>query len=115
MRFKRRGWDFGVGKVIQMLHENVDFRRAASDCVMDFAGEDFWGSPYASLLDKLTNGVFSKREVWHESGCYIFGAPLCLHNLWMRGRLYKAFSCCCRCMCALLCTADFCGAYHWWT
>ena len=68
VRFKRRGWDFGVGKVIQMLHENVDFRRAASDCVMDFAGEDFWGSPYASLLDKLTNGVFSKREVWHESG-----------------------------------------------
>ena len=74
MRFKRRGWDFSAGRVITQLHEDKDFRKAAEECVIDFKGEDFWGSPYAELLDKLTGGAFSKRKAWHDSGVWILGA-----------------------------------------
>lgn len=76
--FVRRGWDFGIARVLAVMHQdkNSDFCKAAAqmgDLPFDDT-ETFWGSPYGKLLDELCRNKLSTREGWELAGLYMIGA-----------------------------------------
>lgn len=77
--YERRGWDLGVGRVLQAMHQdkNSDLCKAAAKAhplpAGDAALETFWGSPYGKLLDELCKHKLSKRTGWQQAGLYVIG------------------------------------------